>query len=115
MNLKDKVALVTGGASGLGQATVEAYVNLGAKVVILDINEDKANENRIFNFCRSSIYFNFKHRSKIFFTQKTIVELLKITLKIILNSVLFRRKKIKENFLRIKAYNSFFLRKFVKK
>ena len=33
-------------------------------------NEDKANENRIFNFCRSSIYFNFKHRSKIFFTQK---------------------------------------------
>ena len=44
MNLKDKVALVTGGASGLGQATVEAYVNLGAKVVILDINEDKANE-----------------------------------------------------------------------
>ena len=44
MNLKDKVALVTGGASGLGQATVEAYVNLGAKVVILDINEEKANE-----------------------------------------------------------------------
>ena len=44
MNLKDKVALVTGGASGLGQATVEAYVNLGAKVVILDINEDKANK-----------------------------------------------------------------------
>ena len=44
MELKDKVALVTGGASGLGQATIEAYVAKGAKTVILDINEDKAKE-----------------------------------------------------------------------
>ena len=44
MELKDKVALITGGASGLGQATVEAFVKKGAKAVILDINEDKALE-----------------------------------------------------------------------
>jgi NAD(P)-dependent dehydrogenase (short-subunit alcohol dehydrogenase family) len=44
MNLKDKVALVTGGASGLGQATVEAFVAKDAKVVILDINEQNAAE-----------------------------------------------------------------------
>ena len=42
MELKNKVALVTGGASGLGQATVENFVEKGAKVVILDINEDNA-------------------------------------------------------------------------
>ena len=44
MDLKNKIALVTGGASGLGQATVEAYVAKEAKAVILDINEDKAKE-----------------------------------------------------------------------
>ena len=44
MDLNNKIALVTGGASGLGQATVEAYVKNGAKVIILDINEDKAKE-----------------------------------------------------------------------
>ena len=44
MDLNNKVALITGGASGLGQATVEAYVAKGAKAVILDINEDKASQ-----------------------------------------------------------------------
>ena len=44
MDLNNKVALVTGGASGLGQATVENFVAAGAKVVILDINEDNANK-----------------------------------------------------------------------
>ncbi len=44
MDLKGKVAIVTGGASGLGQATVEAYVAKGAKVAIFDMNEERANE-----------------------------------------------------------------------
>ena len=44
MNLDNKVALVTGGASGLGQATVEKFVEKGAKTVILDINEDNGNK-----------------------------------------------------------------------
>ena len=44
MDINNKVALVTGGASGLGQATVEKLVSKGAKVAILDINEQKANE-----------------------------------------------------------------------
>ncbi len=44
MNLEGKVAIVTGGASGLGRATVEAYVAKGAKVAIFDLNEDNAKE-----------------------------------------------------------------------
>lgn len=40
MEIKDKVAIVTGGASGLGRATVERYVADGAKVAIFDLNEE---------------------------------------------------------------------------
>jgi NAD(P)-dependent dehydrogenase (short-subunit alcohol dehydrogenase family) len=36
--------LVTGGASGLGRGVVEHFVKNGAKVAILDINDDKAKE-----------------------------------------------------------------------
>jgi NAD(P)-dependent dehydrogenase (short-subunit alcohol dehydrogenase family) len=39
MNIKGKSALVTGGASGLGGATVRMLVAQGAKVLIADINE----------------------------------------------------------------------------
>ncbi len=41
MQLKDSVALVTGGASGLGGATARLFVEQGANVVILDRDEDK--------------------------------------------------------------------------
>lgn len=40
MDINGKVAIVTGGASGLGQATVELYASLGAKVAIFDLNKD---------------------------------------------------------------------------
>jgi NAD(P)-dependent dehydrogenase (short-subunit alcohol dehydrogenase family) len=38
MRLKDKIALVTGGASGLGEAIARRYVAEGASVVIADID-----------------------------------------------------------------------------
>jgi NAD(P)-dependent dehydrogenase (short-subunit alcohol dehydrogenase family) len=38
--LAGKVAIVTGGAGGIGQATVELFVKEGAKVVFADVNAD---------------------------------------------------------------------------
>jgi NAD(P)-dependent dehydrogenase (short-subunit alcohol dehydrogenase family) len=42
MRLKDKIAIVTGGASGIGFATAEAFVREGAVVTVADKNGEAA-------------------------------------------------------------------------
>ena len=41
MKIEGSVALVTGGASGLGEATVRQLVSQGGRVVIVDLNEER--------------------------------------------------------------------------
>jgi len=40
MRLKNKVAIITGAASGLGRATASTFAREGAKIVVADVNEE---------------------------------------------------------------------------
>ena len=44
MDIQGKVAVVTGGASGLGEATVRLYLEKGAKIAIFDMNDERGNQ-----------------------------------------------------------------------
>jgi len=47
MRLKDKVAVVTGAASGIGKEIARTYVREGAKVIIADLNQQGADETAL--------------------------------------------------------------------
>jgi len=44
MDIQGKVAVVTGGASGLGEATTRLYVEKGAQVAIFDMNDERGSK-----------------------------------------------------------------------
>ena len=40
--LKNKIAIITGGGRGIGQAITHRYLNEGATVIIAELNEQSA-------------------------------------------------------------------------
>jgi len=49
LNLKDKVVIVTGGAAGIGRATVAAFEAEGAKVVVWDVPDVDVTQGEVVN------------------------------------------------------------------
>lgn len=75
-NFENQIALVTGAASGLGNAIAIKLINLGAKVILVDLDLDKLNEI-------SSKYPNNAFAYKLDITDNEIVT---ITIENIINA-----------------------------
>ncbi len=77
MDFKDKVVVVTGGAHGIGKCIVDTFKDKGAKVAVIDINEneyfvgDVGNIKCLEAFCQKVIN-DFKHVDYIINNAKPI-------------------------------------------
>jgi D-xylose 1-dehydrogenase len=58
-SLRDRVVVVTGGASGIGEAIVEAFATQHAQVAFLDIQDDAANQlTKRLNAATAPVYYH---------------------------------------------------------
>ena len=55
LDLQDKVVIVTGGAAGIGRATVQAFQNEGAKVVVWDVPAVDVTRTEVVNAAAAAV------------------------------------------------------------
>ena len=72
-------------------------------------NFNNLNKKRIFNFTKSSLYFDHKHKDKSEFWSVTFGKLFIFIMKFFLNLLLMRLNKVNLNFYRLKAFYYFFV------
>lgn len=75
--LQGKVAVVTGGASGIGMATVRRFLNAGAKVVVGDMNE-KAGEAIVAELAESGFVEQVRFHGCDVAEEADVVELMRL-------------------------------------
>lgn len=76
--LDDKVAIISGGASGIGFATGQLLAEYGAKVILLDLNEEQGKESAkkinddggVGRFCKCNVTSNDDCKMAIEFAEK---------------------------------------------
>lgn len=75
--LKDKVAIITGGAGGIGMATANLFLKEGAKVVIVDLDKE-ALEKATFALAHENISYCVADVSKAEDNEKFVKNTLKV-------------------------------------
>ncbi|XP_077556201.1 (3R)-3-hydroxyacyl-CoA dehydrogenase-like [Haemaphysalis longicornis] len=89
MSLSGRLAVVTGGASGIGKATCHALAALGAKIVVADINLDGATEvarSLPGPSCHTSILLDVGYTESVEQLFATIKEIESVPISIVVNS-----------------------------
>ncbi len=75
--LKDKVAIITGGANGIGLATVKLFLAEGAKVMMVDVDQ-KGMDRAVKNLNSPNLAFCIADVSKAKDTESYVKETLKV-------------------------------------